>query len=181
MGRGPTLEETQREAFLEQAERYFEPLLIKSGLGKDQITKQSLSELRESLQLVNRLIENPSYFGFYNVKVTSGLTLSSAQAEAQLGILPILLERKKLILDRIRLLGGEEIIEKMTSKAEEQDETALKQEMVKLSSEMEKLRHSQRKLSKNDRWLSNQHLPHQMKWLVERKKEKLLKKNGKFG
>ena len=72
--------------------------------------------------------------------MTSGLTLSSAQAEAQLGILPILLERKKLILDRIRLLGGEEIIEKMTSKAEEQDETALKQEMVKLSSEMEKLR-----------------------------------------
>src|SRR5438270_3343429 len=100
MGRGETLEVQQRENFLEQAERYFEPLLIKAGLGKDQIAKQTLSELKQSLQLVNKLIEDPSYFGFVKVTTDAGSVLTTVKAEVQLGVLPILFDRKKLILDR---------------------------------------------------------------------------------
>jgi hypothetical protein len=85
------------------------------GLGEEQIKQQTLEELQQSLETINDAIKNPDSFGALNLKLDAqiGAVIASngSGAHVSLGILPILLERKKLILQRIRLLKGEEKIE----------------------------------------------------------------------
>lgn len=86
------------------------------GLRQDQIETQSLQELKDSLERINDAINNPDGFPKFNIGIggQAGLPYISqgaAKAHYQITILPTLLERKKIILDRIRLLEKNEKIE----------------------------------------------------------------------
>lgn len=99
--------ESQREELTRQQ---FEPQLVRLGLGLEQIKGQTLEELNQSLVKINDAISHPESFGTLKIKITAraALILTSADSEAhiEIGILPLLLERKSLILKRIRELGG---------------------------------------------------------------------------
>ena len=98
----------------ERSRGYFDILLKPLNLTEEEIQKQSLEELRISLERINEAIQHPENFGTIHLKITSdaGVIIAKTTSESHfsMGILPILLERKKLILQRIRLLEGEKKI-----------------------------------------------------------------------
>ncbi|MEV5268396.1 hypothetical protein [Streptomyces werraensis] len=111
-GRGFTPMSGQVE---EAAEKFFEPTLKKLKLTVEQIEKQSLAELEASLDTVNEAINHPASFGVMRMKLTADvgvvITRATSEAHMEVGILPLLLERKALILARINLLRPTEQIE----------------------------------------------------------------------
>ena len=87
---------------------FFEPQLRTLGLSVEQIEEQGLAQLEASLEVLNDAIANPDSFGKIRLSFAAGtgpiIVRSLSEAHIELGILPILLERKALILNRIR--GG---------------------------------------------------------------------------
>lgn len=107
MGLTATLEERQRARLQEQAEEYFEPQFASLGLSVTTIDNQTLDDLRASLARVNELIGNPGDLGTFRLSTsTASAIVARAEATFEVGALPILLQRKRLILDRIAMLGG---------------------------------------------------------------------------
>lgn len=89
----------------QQAEDFFDQRLKLLGLSKEQIEAySSVEELHDALQRVNDCIKNIDQFAKFSISAEMGLIASSAKSTAEFGALPILLERKKLITDRIRIL-----------------------------------------------------------------------------
>lgn len=90
------------------AETFFEPKLRALGLAVDQIEQQDVERLEGSLARINEAMQHPEQFGTFHLKVTTNLavvlTTATSEALTEVGILPILLVRKALILDRIKLL-----------------------------------------------------------------------------
>src|ERR1022692_3748634 len=76
---------------------YFEPRLVALGLSADQLKTQSLDELNQSLVRLNDAIRNPESFGSLKMNLDAGVGLVIARTSAQfeIGVLPLLLERKK--------------------------------------------------------------------------------------
>ena len=76
------------------------------------MAEQYLPQLEASLEKINDATANPDSFGKLKVVITSdaGVIVVPAQAEhhMELGILPLLLERKSQILDRIKALRPEQ-------------------------------------------------------------------------
>jgi hypothetical protein len=113
MGPGPrvTAQDRLQENIEEAAATFFEPKLRALSLAVDQIEKQSLPQLEESLVRITDAMQHPEQFGTLRMKVTANaaVIISAATSEAQIeiGILPVLLERKSLILDRIKLVRPE--------------------------------------------------------------------------
>lgn len=96
---------------------FFGPTLRKFKLAVEQITEQSLAELQVSLETVNTAIQHPDSFPVAGVELTAKpgrivpvLAVKVSDAQLELGILPTLLERKALILERINLLRPAEQI-----------------------------------------------------------------------
>jgi hypothetical protein len=88
----------------------FEPQLERLGLSVEQIETQNLDELNESLAKVNDAISHPENFGTLKLMFTgqaSVILTARQEAHIEIGILPLLLERKSLILNRIKSLVGE--------------------------------------------------------------------------
>jgi hypothetical protein len=105
--------EAKRESFIRAN---FEPQLERLGLSVGQIEKQSLDELNQSLIKVNDAISHPDNFGTLKLKFDARgnfLLTPSAEAHLEIGVLPLLLERKSLILSRIKSLVGERRIESL--------------------------------------------------------------------
>ncbi|MEU1238675.1 hypothetical protein ABZ399_31455 [Micromonospora aurantiaca] len=92
----------------QRAREFFEPKLIALGLGIEDIRKQSLSELEESLERIDDASRHPDQFGVLRLTVTARAAVVVVQSDAssvvEVGILPTLLERKRLIIDRIKVL-----------------------------------------------------------------------------
>jgi hypothetical protein len=99
-------------------QRLFEPKLIEIGLGREQIAAASLPKLQQALERVNEGIEHPESFGGIGFGVLS------------------LLDRKKLILDRIAILTGEEKVGDLRSVAD-RAEPAVREELQQKISELE--------------------------------------------
>jgi hypothetical protein len=122
-------------------QRQFEPQLIRLELGKEQIESQTLSELEQSLERVNDALLHPDSFGVLRLKFSAqaGLivALSGSEANYEVNILPILLERKKLILDRIRQLKGEQKIDDLHDELKNVPEDKVR---VKLEKQLEELK-----------------------------------------
>ena len=99
--------EARREELLHEN---FEPQLKRLGLSVELIDLQDLDQLNLSLLKVNDAISHPESFGTLKIMISAdaGLVLAKAPQEAhmEIGILPLLLERKSLILNRIRTLVG---------------------------------------------------------------------------
>jgi ABC-type Fe3+-siderophore transport system permease subunit len=93
---------------------FFDKQLVVIGLTVKQIEEQSLEELTQSLEKINTAIENPEQFGFINYNLSAEARLIAARSDDSLftiGVLPILLERKQLILDRLAFMEDTEKID----------------------------------------------------------------------
>ncbi len=132
---GKTMEVTRRWSIIsvkanEAAEQHFEPQLARLGLGKDQIEAQDLKELEKNLDIVNEAIENPGPFGTAKIKVDAeGIPWISSDGILEIPIGPILLKRKKLMLDRITSLKEEEAIGTLHNQAEKVTDATIKSEL----------------------------------------------------
>jgi hypothetical protein len=95
--------------------RFYEPQLAALGLGIDQLRGQPLEILHRRLESVNDAISDPSSFGVLRVKFTADagvvIATSADESHVEVSALPILLERKRMIVERIADLGGAEKIE----------------------------------------------------------------------
>jgi hypothetical protein len=105
----------------EQVHKIFEPQLIALGLDKRQIEIQDLSELYNSLEIVNDAIQRASDFGLLKIEVCAEAgfivtKVSSAESHFKIGILPLLLESKKFIIERIKRLEAEAEISELKEK-----------------------------------------------------------------
>jgi hypothetical protein len=140
----------QRAILLDQAHKVFEPQLCSLKLGEEQILGQTLDELEQSLESVNEAIKN--HEAFTSVKIaavgelgTFAITNSASDYQFELNILPILLERKKIILDRIRFLKRDENLQDFRALIQNVADDELR---TKLGSAIEKLEDESQKLQK---------------------------------
>ena len=96
---------------VETAKQYFEHQLTPLELNQEQLERQSLPELEASLGRINDAIAHSESFGVLRLKITTDgrviITPIQSEAHQEIGISPLLLERKKMILERIALLKGE--------------------------------------------------------------------------
>ncbi len=104
--------------FTERAREFFEPQLEDLGLGPKQIAAQSLDELLDSLERINDAMRNPELFGILRLKATVNMSVfvstGGTESHIEVGALPLLLKRKKLINERIRELRGKREIEDLS-------------------------------------------------------------------
>jgi hypothetical protein len=154
MGRPREIVATASEAFnkaMEQVRRYFEIQLIPLGLSEEQIVRQTLGELEQSLETVNDALKNPESFGVLPLRITAEagaiISRSSSEAQFEVGILPILLERKRLILDRIRLLVGQEKIENLQDKIKSSPDNDAR---IELEEQISKVKEDVQRLKEQD-------------------------------
>lgn len=124
------------ETYLEQARVFYEPQLTAQGLSEKAINSQTLEQLHASLDKLDILISHPEQFGLFRIRMTtSGVILvNQAEAQVEIGILPLLLERKQLVLDRIKELSGGRKIQNLRELVEQVDDEAMR---MHLSSELE--------------------------------------------
>ncbi|MFF4194198.1 hypothetical protein [Nonomuraea sp. NPDC001831] len=112
MSRTPIVPVSQLASYVETARAYYEPQMQLMGLGQQQIEQQSLTELKDSLDRVNRAIAHPSQFGTLALKISASagaiIAKTGAEATVSIGALPILLERKRAVIDRIRVVYPQE-------------------------------------------------------------------------
>ena len=98
---------------LEAARAYFEPQLESIGLSEKQIASQTLDELEVSLSNVNDAIQHPESFGslqlsFKAKQGSTSILVAAPEGQMSIGALPVLLERKSMILRRISVLRPQE-------------------------------------------------------------------------
>ncbi|QSB13937.1 hypothetical protein JQS43_20685 [Natronosporangium hydrolyticum] len=100
--------------FMRSARAFYEPQLQALGVGLADIDQQRLPELRSSLERINEAIAHPDQFGTLRLRLSgSGNRLvpvasTTGESQVEVGALPVLLERKRHILDRIQILAPDE-------------------------------------------------------------------------
>ena len=109
-----------------------EQLLDQSSLSVDQIQSQTLPELKQSLERINHLIED--------LKKSLGAASFKSELVGQASIytMPLLLERQKMVIDRIRQLESEEEITKIVTVVRSDTATDVEQEIENMKSINEK-------------------------------------------
>lgn len=156
---------------LKHAKVFFEPQLAALQLGIEQIESQTLEELEQSLERVNIALANPNSFGIYDITMTSGVTIANIETRGHIGILPILLERKKLILDRINAIKGSEKIESLRDSINKIADETVKSKLEKQLTDLELESQKWRKQSEE---LEQAQLQAQAKMQTEVQKVKIL-------
>ncbi|KPI29755.1 hypothetical protein OV320_4094 [Actinobacteria bacterium OV320] len=130
----------------------YEPILALLGLSVDSIKNYDLPDLEQALTRVNEAISHPEQFG---TMPTSNVKMWVVEnPERKIGILPFLLERKRLILERIkelrskeRLDGLQDLIERLPP-GPEKDE--LKRQLEALEAEAATAREQERAAAQVD-------------------------------
>ena len=96
------------ERFRSEAQRFFNAQFERIGLGEAQIESQFITELEDSLARVDDALRSPESFGVLKLSFSANAVVfivkSDAAPHIEVGVVPLLLERKKLIVDRLRLL-----------------------------------------------------------------------------
>ncbi|MFE2716568.1 hypothetical protein ACFXKI_32560 [Streptomyces mirabilis] len=117
----------------------YEPILDSLGLSADAIRAYDLPELELALTRLNEAMSHPEQFGMLPALGSITTWSIEGQPETTIGILPFLLERKRLILDRIkelrsqeRLGGLQDLIERLSPGPEKE---ALKEQLAALETE----------------------------------------------
>jgi Fe2+ transport system protein B len=120
---------------MDRARQQFESQLIKLELSKEQIERQNVPELERSLQTINDALQHPESFGVIKLKMVADLGLvvvkAGTEAHYEIGIVPLLLERKKLVLDRIQQLKGELNIENLKVSIQNVPEDSVRENLEK--------------------------------------------------
>ena len=119
---------------LEQAREFFEPTLERLGLSVASIEKQTLTELQQSLERVNEAIAKPESFGTLHIQISSSagvgfIVTTGAETHVEVGILPILLERKRLIIDRIGNLSSEQSVAALKGLISQVSDSTIRQQL----------------------------------------------------
>ncbi|MFD5258170.1 hypothetical protein ACFWM5_35815 [Streptomyces bobili] len=131
----------------------YDPILSSLGLSVNAIKGYDLPDLEQALARINEAISHPEQFGMVR---SSGVKawVVEAHTEISIGILPFLLERKRLILERIkelrskeRLNGLQDLIERL-SPGPEKDE--LKRQLEALEAEAAAAREQERAAAQVD-------------------------------
>lgn len=119
----------------EAARVFFEPSLAGLGLGQNEISSQTLPQLRESLDRVNECIGRAESFGVVKLRADANgrFVVSTTDPQIEIGITPVLLERKKLIVERMGILLGEEKVGDLRTVAERADPSVRKELDAKIN------------------------------------------------
>ena len=117
-----------------QMEPFFKEALKRLHLTKAQIENQSKEELENSLSTVEDAIRNSSSFGVLKVSMSASgaaiIVQSKSEHHFEVGILPLLLESKNLILKRLADFGADIV---QTERAMyEQTVAAMRQSITRL-------------------------------------------------
>ena len=117
-----------------QMEPFFKGTLERLHLTKPQIESQSKEELENSLATVEDAIRNSSSFGALKVSMSASgaafIVQSKSEHHFEVGILPLLLESKNLIVKR--LAGFDADLAQIERKMHEQAVAAMKQSIARL-------------------------------------------------
>ena len=105
-----------------------EQLLDQTNLSEEQIQAQTLPELKQSLERMNQLIEN------LKKSIDAAHFKSELVGQASIYTMPLLLERQRMVIDRIRQLESEEEITKLVSVVRSDTATDVQQEIEKMKS-----------------------------------------------
>ncbi|PTA42830.1 hypothetical protein [Micromonospora sp. RP3T] len=130
--------DTSRQVFaqIESARKgIFEPQLAALGLSAESIRDQTVEQLEESLETINQLIANPSAVGKTSVKVGArGEVVIAAPTEGQveIGPLPLLLDRKARILERLKVLKPAEQLDNLRTAVESVDQQPVRERIEAL-------------------------------------------------
>ena len=149
------------KAFSQQAkslERLFEAQLKAIGLADEQLSKQGLSELRDSLEVINDGIRNPGSFGSLSLRLDAraGFIVTSVGGEShiQIGVLPFLLKKRRYVRERLRAIeASEEVISLRENLQKESDEIvrrSLSEKINWLEKEVEKWTNKSEQIAKID-------------------------------
>ena len=145
------------------------------GLTEDQIKTQNLEELKDSLERVNDALKSPELFGTVGVKFDFSLGAIISQnkndATVEIGILPTLLETKKFIKDRMKLLEKETKIEKIQANIENVSED--ESENIKQELEINKTEYNQLKQQIELEQKPQESIPDQIKIGIFERKAKV--------
>lgn len=119
----------------ETARAVFEHQLANFGLSVESIESQNISELDASLSKINELIDHADSFDKVRFRMTaqggSAIVIKSdAEWSFERSILPYLLERKALIIDRIKTLRPEQQLNELREDVESQVDDPAAREAV---------------------------------------------------
>jgi hypothetical protein len=131
------------DRFREQAQRFFDAQLERLGLGEIQIASQGITELEDSLARVDDALRTPESFGVLRLSMSGNAAVvivkTNTEAHIEVGVVPILLERKKAIVDRLRLLRSQRPINTLADLLDSLTDTGLRE---RLRTELEATRQS---------------------------------------
>jgi len=105
-----------------------EQLLDQTNLSVDQIQAQTLPELKQSLERINQLIDN------LKKSIDEAQFKSELVGQSSIYTMPLLLDRQKIVIDRIRQLESEEDITKIVTVVRSNAATDVQQEIEKMKS-----------------------------------------------
>jgi hypothetical protein len=129
--------------FRAEAQRFFDAQLERIGLGEAQIESQDITELEDSLARVDDALRTPDSFGVLKLSMSANaavfLVKSDTASHIEVGVVPLLLERKKMIVDRLRLLRRQRPISTLTDLIDSVTDSGLRDQ---LRTELEATRRS---------------------------------------
>jgi len=121
------------EKFKEDASRFFETQLESIGLSRAQIEVQSITELEDSLVRIDDALRSPESFGVLRFSMTASTPVfaikSNSEAHIEVGIVPLLLERKKAIVDRLRSLRSQRPIQTLADLVDSVTDHGLREQL----------------------------------------------------
>jgi hypothetical protein len=119
-----------------KVDKVYERVLKELDLAEDQLNSQGLEKLEETLETVNDLIKTPDSL--------PSIDLGILGTKSQINALPLLLQRKKVILDRIRSLRSSKQIDSirdLIDHVHDKDiKTKLNQELGKLEDQSKSIK-----------------------------------------
>jgi hypothetical protein len=122
------------EKFKEEANRFFEAQLESIGLSRAQVEQQTITELEDSFVRVDDALCAPESFGVLRFSVTANasvlLVKSNSESHIEVGVVPLLLERKKAIIERLRLLRGQRPIKSLSDLIESVTDHGLREQLL---------------------------------------------------
>src|SRR5262245_10366431 len=90
------------DRFREEAQQFFDAQLERLGLGEMQIASQGITELEDSLTRIDDALRTPESFGVLRLSMSGNAAVfivkTNTEAHIEVGVVPILLERKKAIV-----------------------------------------------------------------------------------
>ena len=121
------------DSFREGAHNFFETHLERIGLSEAQIKDQDVPSLEDSLVRIDDALRNPESFGVLNLRITADagvvIARSNAEAQLQIGAVPISLERKKLVSERLRSIRSQRPIQTLAELIESVSDSSLRENL----------------------------------------------------